>query len=689
MGRRPEPPRDGSATPRGGGAYPGSALRRVARPVEDTLRGALRRVAGVVRYRLERFVVGGVQSRLALVAGLIGIVAVAAGAVVAEVEDASAPEAIWWAFLRLTDPGYLGEDQGILRRTVSTALTVAGYVLFMGALVAILTTSLDQAIDRLESGLTPIARSGHVLVVGWNSRTVTILRELFESDTRVRRFLALHRARSLVVCLLADAVTSRLRHELRARLGPLWRDRRTILRSGSPLVAAHLDRADFAHAAAIILPAGARTHVGVADADAATIKAVLSISTHGLHATGTLPSLVCEVLDGRKARIARRAYRGEIDVVATDQLLGALLAQNVRHPGLSRVYGDLLTHVRGRTLYARDVPELAGMPFGRLAPVFREAILLGVARPKGDGFDAVLAPDPTFVTRADDRYVLLADHSEDTAPTGEPGPPVEAPAPRPAARPAGAVGHRRLLVLGFNHKVPALLTELARQDEERVDVVLVSASPKLERRNWMRGRMPRDPVHLDWIRGDRTLPETLTARDPASFDTILLTSGDRFDDPAEADAETVATYLLLRDLLDAAGSSGGAAPHVVVELMDGPNRALFADEDAEVVVTPLVVGRVLAQVTLRRELKPVYDELLGPLGAEFDFRPPAAYGLDPGAGPWTFAALRAAVGRTGDVLAGIHDPRGPNGGAAHLDPAPESRWALDAGEALVVVTERR
>ena len=80
---------------------------------------------------------------------------------------------IWWAFLRLTDPGYLGDDQGVFRRTVSTVITVIGYVLFLGALVAIMTQWLNQTLRQLESGLTPIARDGHVLVAGWTDRTLS------------------------------------------------------------------------------------------------------------------------------------------------------------------------------------------------------------------------------------------------------------------------------------------------------------------------------------------------------------------------------------------------------------------------------------------------------------------------------------------------------------------------------------
>ncbi len=54
-------------------------------------------------------------------------------------------EAIWWAFLRLTDPGYLDDDEGTTRRLISVIVTVLGYVLFMGSLVAITSSGLANA----------------------------------------------------------------------------------------------------------------------------------------------------------------------------------------------------------------------------------------------------------------------------------------------------------------------------------------------------------------------------------------------------------------------------------------------------------------------------------------------------------------------------------------------------------------
>ena len=75
------------------------------------------------------------------------------------------------------------------RRAISSVLTVLGYVLFMGSLIAILTQWLNQKIRDFERGLTPIVRRNHILILGWTNRTLAIVDELMRAEGRVRRFL--------------------------------------------------------------------------------------------------------------------------------------------------------------------------------------------------------------------------------------------------------------------------------------------------------------------------------------------------------------------------------------------------------------------------------------------------------------------------------------------------------------------
>ena len=161
-----------------------------------------------LQFALERWIQKGIIAQLLFTAGVVGLVAVAGGLVA----WATTPgfddhwSAIWWAFLRLTDPGYLGDDQGFALRVISTVITVAGYVLFMGSLIAIMTQWLAATMRRLEIGVTPISMRGHVVILGWSNRTPEVIRKFLQARGRLARFLDRKHARKLQVVVLGDSL---------------------------------------------------------------------------------------------------------------------------------------------------------------------------------------------------------------------------------------------------------------------------------------------------------------------------------------------------------------------------------------------------------------------------------------------------------------------------------------------------
>ena len=130
-------------------------------------------------------------------------------------------------------------------------------------------------------------------------------------------------------------------------------------------------------------------------------------------------------------------------------------------------------------------------------------------------------------------------------------------------------------------------------------------------------------IGLAHMEGDYTVLAELLHVDPASFDNVVLMASDRLDTGEEADARTIMGGLLLTEVFAGAESR----PRVLVELMDPENLQLFARRQEEILVSPVVLSHMLAQVTLRRELRAVFDELFGPGGAEVFFRPAADCGL--------------------------------------------------------------
>lgn len=619
----------------------------------------------------------GAQYRL-LVIGLMIVCVSVSGGLVAMWGGAGfleAGEAIWWAFLRLTDPGYLGDDEGAFRRTLSTVLTVLGYVIFLGALIAIMTQWLNEKLRNLESGLTPIAQNGHILILGWTNRSAAIVRELLKSSGRVERFLRRFGGRKdLQIVILAEDVTPQLVIDLEEEVGPEdWNPNRVIFRTGTPLRIEHLRRVDYANASAIILP-GADFAYGGADAsDTRIIKTLLNIDNHGRHeAIERLPLLTTEMFDRRKVAVAESTYAGLLEVLASNAFIAQLMAQVIRHPGLSDVFNELLSHTDGCEVYVRTAPELAGRTLAEVRPLYSQAVVLGICRPRERGFEPMLNPPESTILEERDRVVCLANTYEECEPRGaaeaasvvSPGMPDQPDAPI----------HRRILIVGWNHKVPALLDVLDRHPAEEVRITSLSSLTPDDREADIR----RDGIDLTRLQttmlvGDTTVRTGYRDVDLTSFDSVVFAASDRFSTGEESDATTILRFLVFREVLEDAPT-----PHVLVELMDPDNVPLLPDL-VETIVSPIMLSHMLAQVSLRRELHAVFDKLFGPDGADISLYPAATLGL--GGSAMTVSDLHAWATSRGEILLGVR-----RGGQMTLNPIRDERVALTDTDELILLT---
>ncbi|MCG5053700.1 MAG: hypothetical protein KA712_12125 [Myxococcales bacterium] len=634
-------------------------------------------------FSLERFLLGGTYYRLLFVAGLIAAISLVGGLIVYRYDprhsEALANE-VWWAFLRLTDPGYLGDDQGALRRVVSTVITVLGYVLFLGALIAVMTQWLNTSIRHLEQGLTPIAKTNHVVILGWTSRAPEILREILASTSRVRRFLRLLGARKLQIAILVPNVDLDLAAQLRERLGPRYRRTQVILRSGSPLQIDHLRRVDYARAAVLILP-GDDQHSSEqqVDHDARTIKTMLTVSQYaGVDSKGPLPMMVAAVNSTRVVSVAEAAYGGGVaHVVASDDMVGRLVAQNLRHPGFSYVLDEILSHDHGSEIYIKETTGLVGRAVGSLAHAYRDAIVLGLLRGSQDP-EPVLNPDPRMLIAPGDRLVVLAADYELT-PSKRPSVTPPTPAPRPPE--TSTAPERRLLILGWNYTVPTVLRELDRHTQERVHVDLMSTVGIKGREKRLRqSGLQLARLQLEHLEGDYAVPGDLAGLDVSSYRNILILGSDRFSTAEDADARTLLGHYLVREMLEKAPRR----PHVLVELRDPTNADLFEDDDTEVMATGEILSHVIAQIALRGELRSVFDLLLGPEGPEVLFRPVSEYALPE---TFTFSHLIDLTAAQGETALGVRQRRTPgNHGGVILNPPRDRAFSRSACSAVVVLT---
>ena len=588
--------------------------------------------------------VRGAFFQLLFIASLLVLVSIVAGTLALLLTSGfeGLETAAWWAFLRLSDPGYLGDDEGITLRVISTIVTVLGYVLFMGALIAIMTQWLNSTMRRLESGLTPLTLRGHLLILGWTNRTPAVIRELVLSVGRVRRYLARIGASRLRIVVLAEDVSSALTYELREHLGDAWKPGQIILRSGSPLRVEHLRRVDFLNAATILVPGADFAEGGVDLVDTRTVKTLLSISNSSREVEARCPAAVAEIFDTGKLPAARASYDGDIEMIASDSVISRLIAHNIRHPGLSHVYSELLSHGEdSNEIYIRRVPELAGEDIRGVGSAFPRALVLGLLRPRGEGMELHLNPRGSLAIESEDRLVFVSRAYDDAEPSSSPD---------------------------------SYLGESFRLD-------IMSLVPVEEREQLLRRRGVRpEHIELDHVVGDYVSEVELRAVEPHGYDRLLFLSSNRMESSEESDARTILGYMVLKEVL----GSALAPPRVLVELMDSANEGILGEHAGEVVVSPLIVSHLLAHVALRRDLNVVFEELFTVGGAEIYLRPARVYGLEgEGIG---FREIQRAIAARGDVALGVYPSTGSKQDGVTLNPERDSRWHLTGDDQIVVLS---
>lgn len=646
------------------------------------------RIKERILFFLERQFIKGAHFQLLFVAALIGVISLVGGLLITPVEETSDSlgEAVWWAFLRLTDPGYLGDDEGVWRRIISTILTILGSVIFLGSMVAIITAWLNRKVRNLEQGLTPVTSNNHVLILGWTNKTIHTVGEIFQSVGRLRKFLKFYGARKLKVIILSEDVTPSHVQELRDY--PLIGKRASdiILRSGSSIEREHLKRVDSQNAAVIIIPSSWRSEEELITPDVITIKTLLSLSAESInaHSRKRLPYVVAEIQDENKIKAAYRAYSGPIEVIGSNTIISRLLAQNIRHEGLSAVYNALLSRSISNNIFSIAYPEAEGKLIYELKPSFPKAILLGVVRTENEVDQPLLNVSPDFKVKNGDRLVLVAKNSKDTQIQ-----PISGNAPKTNIKVTQNLsveeqeGTVNILLLGWNNHVPALIKELCTYEDESYHITLVFLNAKKERLAALeRIDNLTERVTWEYVEADYVKESELKKLNPAAFDNVLLISSDRISETEEADARTIVGYILLEEELDNAPKR----PAVLMELADPANESLLRRYKGEVIISPMILSNLLAGIALQRDVNSIYKELFTVGGPEIIFRNPADYEIQDELIP--FWELENKAIEYGETALGIFELNGAMSrqDALVLNPGRHKKLEIKPGTLLVVVT---
>lgn len=250
-------------------------------------------------------------------------------------------DALWWSITTLSTVGYgdlYPESQGGRIVAVSTMILGVGV---LGTLAATLATALIEARERGRRGARSYMLKDHVLVLGWNAKSLVAIDE-FRLDARYR---------DTPICVVADLEVT-----------PVDDDTVRFVR-GSPAHGEPLGRASVERAAAAMVFARDPTDPR-SDHETAVV-------VHAFRRRNARARLCAELVDSANREVLADA--GCDSIVDLRSVISSLMTRSVSDAGVCDVITDLLSNRGGSELYRIVVSsELVGRSWRECAHALLE-----------------------------------------------------------------------------------------------------------------------------------------------------------------------------------------------------------------------------------------------------------------------------------------------------------------------------
>ncbi len=529
-------------------------------------------------------------------------------------------EAMWWALGRVADAGTMGGDEGTLVRGIAIFTTLCG-VGVVALLIGLVSSTIGDKIEDLRKGKSPVIDEGHTLILGYGEKVFAILRELREANSNLKH---------ASIVILSSTEKEEVENTVRERMGDMG-PTRVVVRQGSTHSVHDLRKVGAGRAKSIIIISAEAGEDEVEDADAAAdmgaIKTLLALR----RIPGALAKnhAVVELADAARQPVIEQLGSGGVEVVAMAETLSRMMVQTARQNGLAAVYRDLLSY-EGSEFYFKNFPELAGQPFGVAQWKMKDAVVCGVRTVSGKGTaSCIINPSDEFVLGDKDELLVIAEDDDSFSLTANHQPTVPS-----EFRGADAILRKpeRLLVCGKSPKLGDMLREFDNYVLPGSEAWLMPGQDRDSFAEFIKAEVGQlKNLKLKHVDGDPTVPDALKKVISPDF-AVAMVVADTDIDAEEADARTVITVLLLRDMFRPLGDK---KPRIISEILDPRTKDLLEqDYGADFVVSSEITSMLLAQVSERRELNAVFADLFDSDGNEVYLKRAECFAMLGRTTPW-------------------------------------------------------
>lgn len=587
---------------------------------------------------------------------------------------------LYITFLEITDPGNMAQDiySGVGYKVFAVLAGIAGIVM-LSALIAFITTALDQKIYELKRGRSKVIEDGHTLILGWNEqRIVEILRELI---------LANESEKDACVVILADKDKEEMDDVLRLRVKDP-KSTRIVTRSGDVSTLTNLDMVSLEACRSVVILANCEdtdTAELKASSDAKAIQTVLA--TMGNEIANDDFNVVVEIFNPTHREIVRSSFPEHVITVNTSDILAKLLVQTSRSIGLSVVYNEILSF-DGCEMYFYDA-EWGGATFDEVSYRFPDGVPIGVRNADGD---ILMNPGAGRVLEPTDEVLIIADDDSTIELKGEP---VTVPADYtlPDLRQQQRI--ERELMIGWSFKSTAIIREFADYiiDGSCIHILLKHPSDdQIAEIQALDKELPGITVEV--LQKDCLNIDDLMSIRPFDYDNIIILagngSGELHIDAGRVDSENIVALLLLRRIFSQYPNDSQNTK-LITEVLDSQNDALVAKAGVQdVIISNRLISMIMAQIAESRDIEKVYDDIFQEDGSEIYLKPASLY-YEAFPSELKFSDLMASARKRDEICIGVkikslEQDKELNNGVT-LIPEKNTVYTLQADDCLVVLAE--
>jgi hypothetical protein len=584
---------------------------------------------------------------------------------------------VYITFLQLTDPGNMAQD--ILSSSWYKLFAVmAGLsgVVMLSALIAFITTALDQKISELKRGRSKVIEKGHTLILGWNEqRIIEILRELI---------IANESEKDACVVILADEDKEEMDDISRLRLADT-KTTRIVTRSGQVTTLANLDMVSIEQCKSVIILASC-TDTSAPDekaiSDAMVIQTILATTGKGRE-DGDF-AVVAEIFNNAYREIVENTFPEHVVTINTSEVLAKLLVQTSRSVGLSVVYNEILSY-DGCEMYFYQA-DWGGIKFGDLVYHFPDGVPMGVLHSEES---LTLNPELDYTMQDDDDILILADDDSTIEYRRHP---VAQPTAYPTSQRRLEQRQEKELILGWNYKAPIIISEFADYVKAGSQIDIMLRDPTNEVRQTIQTLDNEiENISINLLEKNCLNRSHLLSIEPFNYNNIIIlaSTGDDLD-AQQVDSENIVALLLLRSIFRESGRLGGKTK-LITEILDSQNYPLVARAGVkDVIISNRLVSMIVAQISESKIIKNVYNDIFQEEGSEIYLKPAALY-FDQFPLEVSFADLISIAQARKEVCIGlkIHDDETNHqkNNGVQLNPDKNKYFRLKPEDSLVVLAE--